>query len=349
MQWDKMSRTTDRSYVDNTPVAHGGCSKLDVATWKNTTDTAGNIKCEHNTGSCDQTIYVPLQFTCCSMHGLALPMIAVQFHDTRIKLKLRDLAEVSIFKRYSPTGLLLKDDIDQGTSPPPLPISGGAIETSLMCRYVFLDDAERKHFALNKHLYLITETQYQAFAIEPNQALQTLQLYFNHPVKELIHYFVKSDYRDASKSLCVNNFWNFCMDGAGDYADDYPDVSADETLVGSKQRPESLVNMNLLLNQQKVYENGQPALYFSYLLPAQFHTRQMDGKERVYVMPFGLDPESWKPTGTLNFSRIDAVQLQLEFGRGGALKLPSGTWTTIGRNYNQLKIKSGMGGKRWAS
>lgn len=344
--WDKLSRPAGRSYVDNAPAAHGGCSQIDVTTIKNEVSADGTIKTDHNMGQTDQTIYVPLQFTCCSMQGLALPMIAVQFHDTRIKLKLRDLSQVSIFQGYMPSGLLLKNDIDEGdtaaSGKAPMKVTGGAVEVSLLCRYVFLDDAERKEFALSDHQYLITENQYQSTAIEPNQSLQSWQMYFNHPVKELIHYFVKASYRNPQKSECVKNFWNFTMDGDG---------TANESIVGCSQRPEAFSSMNLLLNQQRVYENGQPPLYYSYLLPTQYHTRVPEGKERVYIMPFALDPETWKPTGTINFSRIETAQLQLEFrsSNTATLKLPQGTWTTIARNFNQLKVKSGMGGKRWAS
>ena len=268
-------------------------------------------------------------------------MIAVQFHDVRIKLKLRDLSQVSIFDRYSYSGEFgLKSDIDQGEGATPLVCSGGGINTRLLCRYVFVDDAERREFALSDHHYLITETQYQQFANEPSQSVQTFQVHMNHPMKEFLAYFVKAEYRDPTKSKCVDNFWNFTMDGG----------NPGEVVVGCPQRPEAFTTMNLLLNQQRVYADGQPAMYFGNLLPSQFHTRVPEGKERVYTMPFALDPETWKPTGSINFSRIETAQIELRFPMlGPGEQLPAGTWTLIGRNFNQVKVKSGMLGKRWAS
>ena len=59
--------------------------------------------------------------------------------------------------------------------------------------------------------------------------------------------------------------------------------------------------------------------------------------------------QTWKPSGTVNFSRIDTVQLEFTYDLPAGKTLPPGTWYVYARNFNELRIKSGMGGKRFAS
>ena len=81
--------------------------------------------------------------------------------------------------------------------------------------------------------------------------------------------------------------------------------------------------------------------YFGWLMPAQFHSRaEKDAK--VFVMPFCLEPENWKPTGSINFSRIDTSHLNVTAAAAGTLHV-------YARAFNVLKVVSGMGGKRFAS
>ena len=45
------------------------------------------------------TLYVPLQFFCCRNDGLALPLIALQYHDVRLEFEFRRL--LLIFSGYN--------------------------------------------------------------------------------------------------------------------------------------------------------------------------------------------------------------------------------------------------------
>eukprot|EP00975_Prorocentrum_lima_P039840 8369856-Prorocentrum_lima.AAC.1 len=60
-----------------------------------------------------------------------------------------------------------------------------------------------------------------------------------------------------------------------------------------------------------MYNEGRDPEYFKTVLPLTFHTA-IPRSKHVYVIPFCLDPESWKPTGSTNFSRLDSVKLQLK-------------------------------------
>eukprot|EP00899_Mesostigma_viride_P006718 jgi/Mesvir1/16047/Mv08342-RA.1 len=70
-----------------------------------------------------------------------------------------------------------------------------------------------------------------------------------------------------------------------------------------------------------------------------------DQGQNIYVVPFSLDPESWKPTGSINFSRLDDVKLTLS----GMNKPLPGSIHVYARNFNVLTVSNGMAGKRYAS
>ena len=120
-------------------------------------------------GRTSQKLYVPLMFWFCRDNGLALPLIALQYHPVNLKIK---------FAAANNTGM------------------GGLTLTSAKCfvDYVFLDTDERKKFAQTKHEYLIE--QVQKFTQQLNRtAGETTKadLIFNHPVKELV-WFVPPKY-----------------------------------------------------------------------------------------------------------------------------------------------------------
>lgn len=79
---------------------------------------------------------------------------------------------------------------------------------------------------------------------------------------------------------------------------------ATEAALGAPGFRQAFSRMNLSLNQQKIYDDSRDAVWFTWLLPAQYHTRCPKGSDRVAVLPFALDTESWRPTGSVNFSRF---------------------------------------------
>lgn len=112
------------------------------------------------------TLYVPLQFWFCKKPGLALPLIALQFHEVKVNFEFRPLSELVI--------------TSVGTTNPV-----NLTSASLFVDYVFLDTEERTTFSQISHEYLIEQLQFtgnEAF----NSTNVRQKLNFNHPVKELI-------------------------------------------------------------------------------------------------------------------------------------------------------------------
>ena len=95
---------------------------------------------------------VPLYFWFCRNPGLALPLIALQYHEVKVILE------------HAHNTMFTANPINK-----------------LWCDYIYLDTDERRRFAQVSHEYLIEQVQEQALSASTNNELN-----FNHPVKELI-------------------------------------------------------------------------------------------------------------------------------------------------------------------
>ena len=110
-------------------------------------------------------LYVPLQFWFNRNPGLALPLIALQYHEVKLNLKLNKLADFA-------SACTLND-------------------LTLYCDYIFLDTDERRRFAQVSHEYLIEQVQFNGNVTSNTTAgtddvVKSIDLRFNHPCKELV-------------------------------------------------------------------------------------------------------------------------------------------------------------------
>ncbi len=121
------------------------------------------------------TLYIPLQFWFCRNPGLALPLIALQYHEVRITLDLRPLEECLFSVRPN-----LNGDANEY-----VPVSKSLESASLFVDYIFLDTDERRRMAQNPHEYLIEQLQFTGDE-SVGSTSNRIKLNFNHPVKELV-------------------------------------------------------------------------------------------------------------------------------------------------------------------
>ena len=132
----------------------------------------------------ETTLYIPLQFWFCTNPGLALPLIALQYHEVKINLDLRPIEEcLWAVSTLAPTGTA---SVSAATA-----YNQSLVAASLYVDYVFLDTDERRRFAQNPHEYLITQLQFTGDE-SVGSSSNKIKLNFNHPVKELI-WVVQSD------------------------------------------------------------------------------------------------------------------------------------------------------------
>jgi hypothetical protein len=141
----------------------------------------------------ETTLYIPLQFWFCRNPGLALPLIALQYHEVRINLELRPSDEVlfavSTLTSNAPdpnNGLGVGGGTTPGTSvKDTVAYQKSLVAASLYVDYVFLDTDERRRMAQNPHEYLIEQLQFTGDE-SVGSSSNKIKLNFNHPCKELI-------------------------------------------------------------------------------------------------------------------------------------------------------------------
>ena len=320
----------------------------------------------------EQVLYIPLQFWFCRNPGLALPLIALQYHEVKINVEFEKLSNLLIVSKSNNT----YDPSAEAVTP-----DGQLNDTSLWVDYIFLDTDERRRFAQLSHEYLIEQLQFpgeETISTKTNK----IRLNFNHPVKELVWV--------VQKKTCTENMQHF---NYSDSIDSSPALSHYAT--GSKMLQGVIENIvgkggagdvplklsnnvdtgKNTCDKAKIQLNGQDRFsqrsgdYFNFVQPYNHHTKTPHTGINVYS--FALKPEEHQPSGTCNFSRIDNANLFLTVTSNtiltGSLKLDTnngilsedlsaGNTTAANANvrvyavnYNVLRIMSGMGGLAYSN
>ena len=139
--------------------------------------------CAPRAGTPARTLYIPLQFWFCRNPGLAIPLIALQYHEVRINVEFEQWINCS----YT--------ELKTGSAPTSIQSLTAA---SLYIDYVYLDTEERRRFAQQTHEYLIEQLQFTG-AESITSSSNKIQLNFNHPVKELIWVCQRDSFVDCSQ------------------------------------------------------------------------------------------------------------------------------------------------------
>jgi len=284
---------------------------------------------EDRSCSTDYTLYIPLQFWFNRHAGLALPLIALQYHEVKINIQFEDLKNLcwsntqSIIDRVNATGL---------------------VAASLYVDYVYLDTEERRRFAQVAHEYLIEQLQFTGSESVTSSA-NKIKMSFNHPCKELIWVTQRDSFTACDGTMDVykgQQPFNFS---------DWFDRAALESGY-SITRVEGLAGKNPTV-VAKIQLNGhdrfseRDGTYFNLVQPYQHHTNIPAVGINVYS--FALNPEDHQPSGTCNFSRIDNATLNLTLSNNTVGAEKTATVNVYATNYNVLRIMSGMGGLAYSN
>ena len=141
------------------------------------------LSCLSRAGTPMKTLYIPLQFWFCRNPGLAIPLIALQYHEVRINVDF-EIWENCVY-----------GEVADGQPARPNALSLAA--ASIYIDYVYLDTEERRRFAQQSHVYLIEQVQYTG-AESITSSSNKIQLNFNHPVKELQWVVQRDSFVDCS-------------------------------------------------------------------------------------------------------------------------------------------------------
>ena len=149
----------------------------------------------------ETTLYVPLQFWYCRNPGLALPLIALQYHEVKINLDLRNIEEClwAMSSLDATSNTKVADAYKQSLA-----------AASLYVDYIFLDTDERRRMAQNPHEYLIEQLQFTGDE-SVGSSSNKIKLNLNHPCKELVWVVQPDANVDYCGSLTKENALNNLM------------------------------------------------------------------------------------------------------------------------------------------
>ena len=278
----------------------------------------GSIGCE----TAKHRFYVPLQFWFNRNPGLALPLIALQYHEVKLNLELRPASELTnVADATATSGLTCKLFVD----------------------YIYLDTDERRRFAQVSHEYLIEQVQFTgAESIGASTNTKNVTLNFNHPVKELVWAHTNTDHTTAGASA-GNRWFNYSSTTSGAGEDTF-----NTALLQLNGHDRFSVRHADYFRKVQNYEHHCRVPRVGSELDVDDNRDQF-----IYTYSFALSPEEHQPSGTCNFSRIDNAVLQLNYGAdtltGAAAVTEAMNLNVYAVNYNVLRIMSGMGGLAYSN
>ena len=296
-----------------------------------------------------KTLFVPLIFWFNTHPGLALPLIALQYHEVKLIFEFAPLTDLITVIGKGEGETLIIPTLDSGI----FPISSSTVVTAggnsaapvigirLFADYYFLDTEERRRFAQLSHEYLIKQVQ----EVTPTQVAFSAGGTVNVSYRGLNHPVIFNMWGLQNKTVTqtYNDWINFTN------SNPFDEGNGDDIIASHK----------LVLNGNDRYAQRDVG-YFNLVQPYN-HFPSIPPKG-INVFSYALQPAEHQPSGSLNFSRIDNSTNIMTFPtaptdlRGST---PGGTdlvatpanYDFVGYavNYNVLRIMSGMGGLAYSN
>jgi Large eukaryotic DNA virus major capsid protein/Major capsid protein N-terminus len=267
------------------------------------------------------TLLIPLQFWFCRHNGLALPLVALRYHDVLFTLRYKDLAR-----------LCYVEDDPALLDIPNIQAKYGInmIDAKLYIDYIYLDSDERRRFAQSTHEYLIEIVQY-AEITDVNGTQTNIHLDFNHPTKFVIWFAQPNQYRQnpTGRNKCQWNNFGINPDKTG--------YTMDQSYLRLNSYNRTDKNHDI-----KFYNYVQPYLYFAH--------SPTDG---INVYSFSVKPMILQPSSTCNLSRIDDFGIVINFSNDFVKivnsnvinDIPDGIYIGVYvYSYNIIRVLSGLAG-----
>ena len=264
-------------------------------------------------------VYVPLQFWFNRNPGLALPLIALQYHEVKLNVMFNKSSYV-----VATTGDKVKIE-----------------NVCLFCDYIFLDTDERRRFAQVSHEYLIEQVQFNG-RNNMSGNIQNIELRFNHPCKEIVWVGHDKSQRERSDGLNDVRKSNRPFDFSGVGGADL--VKKAVLQLNGHDRFREREGTYFRVTQQYQHHTGS----VNILAACNGVDEDQNKNNGIYLYSFAINPEEHQPSGTCNFSRIDNAVLTLEtecndnYGNCDEIRV-------YATNYNVLRIMSGMGGLAYSN
>lgn len=319
-----------------------------------------------------QDIYVPLPFWCCENPSLALPLVALQYHEVEIQLTLRPIwdlytildsmgnrvrpgyymnaDQVTAYQTNNPTYNTIDSSdtlinnflVDIGFTAPPL--NTWDFQPRFMATYVWLTDEERKVFGSTPLNYLVY--QVQIYKAPPFSNRQLFDLNAHNPATRLLIGAERSDTWYRNELVNFTNWWT-----KSPPYNATPNVPPWVNYIyatgrGVPQGQRNIINTLRVIGDGNELQEEKSAAYFEKITPWKYATGLPPPGLLLY--PFSLHSPTVQPSGSINCSRIRLFELDVN-----PWPLPQDTnyvydLTVFIETINWFTVSGGMGGLKYA-
>uniref|UniRef100_A0A6C0KFY4 Major capsid protein N-terminal domain-containing protein n=1 Tax=viral metagenome TaxID=1070528 RepID=A0A6C0KFY4_9ZZZZ len=260
--------------------------------------------------SSQRQLWVSLPFFFSQAVGSSLPLSSLAFHGVSFHFQFEALEKLIVVNVPKKS----KKHYEVVCSTTNAPITPNDVKAELLTTYIYLDSAERSRYIENAFESLIVTCQRQTQSANSKDV--RVPLHFNHSTLELI-WLAKRDC-----NVAANSHFNYSgVDGKDPFK-----------------------TCSLYLNNQCRFSG--PAPMYRLLQPYQHHSRIPESY--VYCYSFAIAPETFEqPSGSINFSRLDAVEMVFEMCPG--MEKSNYQIQVYARSYNILRYRDGLAGIAFAN
>jgi len=265
--------------------------------------------------------YVPLIFFFNRNPGLAIPLIALQYHEVKLNFTFEDKT------------ILADSGIDTTVDP----------DIKLFVDYIYLDTDERRRFAQVSHEYLITQIQHTGDETAlVSSANQNLRLNLNHPCKYLTWVFANPNKHghfagNATTRDCTSEFLA-------------PLKKAKLQLNGhdrAAERSGSYFNYTQPWQTLRARPRAGVYLYSFSLKPDEHQPSGSCNMSRIDNATLVLQYKTGTASASSNIANLISLSASEDAVRGDSASLTA--LRLYAENYNVLRIMSGMGGLAYSN
>jgi Major capsid protein N-terminus/Large eukaryotic DNA virus major capsid protein len=317
-------------------------------------------------------ITLPLSFWFTQNPALALPLIALQYHECEIQLTLRPIQD--LYTVLDPAGYRVRPETkvaantsqlqtgnvgyttdadpgifinqyltDIGYAVPSL--NTWPLNPRLQATYIYLTDEERRTFATKPLTYIVR--QVTKYPYENITSRQLFNLYTHNPVPRLIVMPRRSDsIRFLNSWTNYTNWWRYPLAPFVPAITSVPFGGYSGINVPGIQQD--------IIRQMRIVCDGNDA---QEIKPTSYFTQLSSWKYASGVFPpglaiysFALDTSKWmKPSGSLNTSRVKNFQLDIDPWPLAQNSMFTINYSVYVESINFLVIEGGMGGMKYAT
>jgi hypothetical protein len=318
-------------------------------------------------------ITIPLSFWFTKNPNLALPLIALQYHECSVQLTLRPIQD--LYTILDPSGYRVRPEVkvasrvtdiesgnityttntedgvyirqyltDAGYTVPTL--NTWPLNPRLQATQVFLTDDERLTFATKPLNYIVRQvTKYEFPGVSSRQLFE---LFTHNPVPRLIVLPRRSDSTQyLNRWINYTNWWLYPNAPFIPTATAIPSMLGSSGLNGIGIQRDIIRQMRVLCDGNEIQE-PKPLQYFNELSSWRYATGVFPPGLGIYS--FALDTSNWtKPSGTLNTSRVKKFQVDIDVWPLNTESMYSYNHIVYVESLNFFVIESGMGGMKYAT